>query len=123
MRDENFLAITIKSIEDNHHTVDEVYWVGTKDGKYGLHWLDFTLLANFDYDSGYGVPFIPMNLVVVGKDWWLERHEYDGSEWWEYKQLPILHPDHQAWLWCEDDKDSWNQAMCTLDGVRIEEDD
>lgn len=19
---------------------------------------------------------------------WLERHEYDGSEWWEYKTMP-----------------------------------
>lgn len=26
--------------------------------------------------------------MVVGDDWWLERHEYDGSEWWEFKRLP-----------------------------------
>ena len=27
--------------------------------------------------------------MVVGNNWWLERHEYDGSEWWEYKQFPV----------------------------------
>jgi len=25
----------------------------------------------------------------VGDDWWLERHEYDGSEWWVFQKLPI----------------------------------
>lgn len=23
------------------------------------------------------------DLVIVGKDFWLSREEYDGSEWWE----------------------------------------
>lgn len=26
--------------------------------------------------------------MVVGCDWWLERHEYDGAESWSYKVLP-----------------------------------
>ena len=30
-----------------------------------------------------------MSLVVVGKDFWLERNNYDGSEWWEFKQVPV----------------------------------
>ena len=29
-----------------------------------------------------------MDLLIVGDDWWLERHEYDGAEWWEFKTLP-----------------------------------
>jgi hypothetical protein len=29
-----------------------------------------------------------LKIIVVGKDWWLERHEYDGSEWWEFKTMP-----------------------------------
>lgn len=24
----------------------------------------------------------------MGDDWWLERHEYDGSEWFELKECP-----------------------------------
>ena len=31
------------------------------------------------------------NIVIVFEDGtWLERGEYDGSEWWEYKQKPTL---------------------------------
>jgi hypothetical protein len=29
-------------------------------------------------------------LEIVGDDWWLERHEYDGAEWWEYKTKPSM---------------------------------
>lgn len=43
---------------------------------------------SYDYDSGFGSEEVPLDLMVVGKDWWIERHEYDGSEWWEYKTLP-----------------------------------
>ena len=46
------------------------------------------LAKSYDYDSGYGSEEVPIDLLVVGKDWWIERHEYDGSEWWEYKTLP-----------------------------------
>lgn len=28
-------------------------------------------------------------LTLVGEDFWLERKEYDGQEWWEYKTTPI----------------------------------
>ena len=40
------------------------------------------------YYSGFGAPEVADDLVVVGDNWWLERHEYDGSEWWEYKEKP-----------------------------------
>lgn len=29
-----------------------------------------------------------MSLKIVGDNWWLERHEYDGAEWFEFKTLP-----------------------------------
>ena len=51
-------------------------------------WDNFCLNANFFYDNGYGGNEIPMDLIVVGKDFWLERHTYDGAEWWEYKEIP-----------------------------------
>lgn len=40
------------------------------------------------YYSGFGAPEVAEDLVVVGDNWWVERHEYDGSEWWEYKEKP-----------------------------------
>ena len=50
-------------------------------------------ILNFEYDDGYGSTEVNMGLKLVGKDFWLERHEYDGSEWWEYKALPIYNED------------------------------
>ena len=47
----------------------------------------FQLFLMFRQLSGYQVAD---DLVVVGDSWWLERHEYDGSEWWEYKEKPKL---------------------------------
>ena len=48
---------------------------------------DINELFDVWYDSGYGGAEVP-NFKVVGKGWWLERGEYDGSEWWEFKKLP-----------------------------------
>lgn len=41
-----------------------------------------------EYDDGFGGNEISLNLKIVGKNWWLERHEYDGSENWVYKEKP-----------------------------------
>lgn len=55
---------------------------------------DFEKMFNIEYDDGFGGTNIPETLVIVFKDnAWLERHEYDGSEWWEYKETPIKPKD------------------------------
>ena len=93
----NLLKETIGCINDNGKQTSDVLWVGRNyyDWKkeeqiiYKNTWDNFCLNANFFYDSGYGRNKIPMDLIVVGKDFWLERHEYDGSEWWEFKTIPV----------------------------------
>ena len=50
----------------------------------------FKQAINRNYDDGYGCALVNKSLVVVGDDWWLERHEYDGAEWWEYKIKPAM---------------------------------
>lgn len=47
------------------------------------------VLKKIDYDSSLGLVEINETLQIVGDDWWLERASYDGSEWWEFKTLPI----------------------------------
>lgn len=65
--------------------------VAVSDGEKFCYWPQFTHQArNIAYDAGYGLPFINTKLVIIGPDWWLERHEYDGSEWWEFKQRPLI---------------------------------
>ena len=50
----------------------------------------FIKVADRLYDNGFGGQEVNKYLMIIGDDWWMERHEYDGSEWWEYKTLPNL---------------------------------
>jgi hypothetical protein len=83
--DMNLLEETIKTLRDNGKTIFDIEWFGTTDCEYNC---DLQELINIDYDDGYGVSEVPSDFILVGKDFWLERHEYDGSEWWEYKSIP-----------------------------------
>ena len=66
-----------------------------KDVKY-IQGSDFAITKeNFEqvakkseYYSGFGTAKVAEDLAIVADVSWLERHEYDGSEWWEYKETP-----------------------------------
>lgn len=84
----NFKQETLEELKEYNLTWNDVEFIQTnnfciKDKNKFLEQMDF------DYDDGYGSEYIPTDLVIVGKDWWLERHTYDGSEWWEFKRLPV----------------------------------
>lgn len=52
-------------------------------------WLSFLEGLRFNYDDSYG--WQELYGVVWFKDGsWLEREEYDGSEWWTLKQTPAI---------------------------------
>ena len=83
------LLYETRSVLDQHgKTLFDVVWVGCTDFQIPIN--QFVECANQKYDSGYGAPEVATDLLVVGSDFWLERHEYDGSEWWEYKELPKM---------------------------------
>ena len=49
----------------------------------------FLSQIDIEFDGGFG------SQEVFGYTWyddgtWSERHEYDGSEWWEYKKTPDI---------------------------------
>ena len=73
-------------LKENRKSKSDVLWAGSKDGVIDLDL--FWELADTEYDDGYGVTDCAEDLLVVGSDFWLERHEYDGSEWFEYKTMP-----------------------------------
>lgn len=84
----NFKKETLNILKENHLTWKDVEFIQTKD--FCIKDKDkFLEQMDFDYDNGFGGTEIQEDLVIVGKDWWLERHEYDGSEWWEFKRLPM----------------------------------
>jgi hypothetical protein len=58
-------------------------------------WEWFEKNANFEYDNfpkpkaGMGVT-LNSQLKIVGDNWWLERFEYEGSEYWTIMRLPSI---------------------------------
>ena len=82
----NLLKETKSELKVHGKLLKDVKWVGCDEFTIPLE--NFVTCADMEYDDGYGSQDVAMDLVVVGENWWLERHEYDGSEWWEYKELP-----------------------------------
>lgn len=82
----NLKEETIKKLEEYGKNPEEVKWVGCESFKIPIS--EFWKLADKFYDNGYGGEEVAEDLLVVGDNWWLERHTYDGAEWWEYKTIP-----------------------------------
>ena len=91
----NLLQETIEDLKDNGKTIDDVLWVGNEKAK--TTWTKFAEIADVEYNGGYGSPQVAYDLLIVGNGFWLERHEYDGSEWWEFKKA-IIEPKDQIEL-------------------------
>jgi len=83
----NLLQETIKVLSYYDKTLEDIEYVQLDD-EYCLSG-DFVKLAEtINYDAGYGLAYINQNLLIIGNNWWLERREYDGSEWWEFQTFP-----------------------------------
>ena len=111
----NLLKETLDALKENGKTPADVRWVGRASISAKCTWEDFAKQANFEYDNGYGGAEIPADLVVVGDNWWLERAEYGGSEWWEFKTIPkVEERDSHAF--------SRDLSFGTVDRLRITHD-
>lgn len=86
----NLLNETVKKLEQHNKTLKDV--LAIQGNSFGMSIEDFINLADTEYHSGYGRVLVAEDLVIIGDDWWLERAEYDGSEWWEYKEKPKVLP-------------------------------
>ena len=82
----NLLQETLELMESNGKKETDVIWVGNYTHK--TTWENFKKIADVYYEEGYGSAKVAQDLLIVGDNWWLERGEYDGSEWWEFKQPP-----------------------------------
>ena len=86
----NLLEETLRELEHIKKQESDVAWVGSYDGEHAISWEAFKAVANIEYNAGYGGQEIACDLVVVFSDGsWLERSEYDGSEWWDHRRTPI----------------------------------
>ena len=83
----NLLEETVNDLKEHSFTLDDVAWVGCREFKIPVE--AFKEAADSEYHAGYGAPEVAQDLIVVLKDGsWLERHDYDGLEWWEFKDTP-----------------------------------
>ena len=111
----NLLEETLEELKNNSLTEDDVIWAGSVDHR--ISWSRFKVLANKDYDSGYGGQEVCKDLLVVGKEWWLERHEYDGSEWWEYKKYPTENLEKEAFIPSVFRDRDYNDLISTVNNI------
>jgi hypothetical protein len=83
---ENLHNETVRCLHENGKKGEDVLFV--TDGTTFCSWETFKENSKFSYDDGYGGNEIDLQLKIVGEGGWLERSEYDGSEWWTFKTLP-----------------------------------
>lgn len=88
----NALTELKEAIEESGHKVSDIDFCRFSMNRVNLELeapitTELFHVLNTEYDSGYGSQ--ELGATVVFKDGnWLERGEYDGSEWWEYKSTP-----------------------------------
>lgn len=83
----NFLQDTINMLVINNKTIDDILFVRTKTEQCSFARF-VEIIKDFKYTNSFGCNKINLDLVVVGRDFWLERREYDGSESWVFKSIP-----------------------------------
>ena len=83
----NLLQETREALKDRFLQESDVLWVGTVE--HNMPWSMFALIANVNYENGFGSQNVCADLLIVGKDWWFERDEYDGSENWTFNTMPL----------------------------------
>lgn len=82
----NLKTETLEILKEYNKTIEDIKFICSRDTNIPIQM--FFKRADKTYDSGYGGAEVDEGLMIVGDDWWLERGEYDGSEWWEFKTMP-----------------------------------
>ena len=86
----NLKTETLKVLREHNKTVEDIKFICSNNNNIPIEM--FFIKADREYDDDYGVAEVDDCLMIVGDNWWLERAEYDGSEWWEFKTMPQM-PD------------------------------
>ena len=86
----NLWIETIEKLKIHNLTWDDVKKVIVTN-RFVIDKNEFERVASrLNYNAGYGSLVIDPGLKIIGEDWWLERAEYDGKEWWEFKKMPNM---------------------------------
>ena len=87
MTETNLWEETINVLNKHGLSFDDILYIQGQD--FRIQKENFEAVAKWtNYNAGFGSQKVATDLVVVGEDWWLDRKEYDGSEWWEFNKKP-----------------------------------
>jgi hypothetical protein len=107
---QNLLKETQEAIWASGHTIDQITFIGSEGTGHRCTWDDFCVLADREYDSGYGSPQVAVDLVIVFRDGQkLWRALCNGAEWWEFSN-PFTMPEKNlplAELFATEDRVGW----------------
>lgn len=88
----NLLEETTNIMLGFEKSPDDIIFIGSESSGHSCTWEEFVVLANKDYHAGYGSAEVATDLIIVFNDGSrLDREEYDGAEWWEFRnpfQMP-----------------------------------
>ena len=116
----NLGSETVRALDKMGYTDEDIDWIGTREFRIPLTEF-FDVAYNTDYNNSYGSAKIPCDLIIKMKDGaWYSRGEYDGSEWWQYnevpdKPMPCLHLKVKNFL--EPNYD-WDPTLAEACGIR-----
>lgn len=83
----NLLHQTLATLARMDETPAEIMFIGSEATNHQCTWDEFCVLADKDYDNGFGIEEVATDLVIIcrsGARMW--RNSYDGSEWWEFSK-------------------------------------
>jgi len=84
----NLLEETVEDIGRSGKDIWDIEFIGSVYTGHACTWDEFLILADIEYDSGYGTAEIARDLKIVFSDSsYMHRGEYDGSEWWIYEPI------------------------------------
>lgn len=85
----------LKAIETNTIVCAEIYFnsaekisLSSLESQSKNYWDNFLSCLDKEYDAGWGHQYL-YGWVILSDGSWLERKEYDGSEWWEKRIKPL----------------------------------
>ena len=81
----NLKEATLEVLRNHGKRKEDVKYVCGEDFQISLE--QFWELSDTEYDP-YGAPEIATDLTLIGEDFWMERGEYDGAEWWDFRTMP-----------------------------------
>ena len=87
---DNLREETLRVLKEHNKTIEDIKFICSGDKNIPIDM--FFIKADRMYDNYAGWIEIDECLMIVGDNWWLERAEYDGSEWWEFRTMPQI-PD------------------------------